>query len=1693
MMKKILLPLLLVMSLAASAQWNNGWIDHSKTYYRFQLAKDSLVRIPQSVLSSAGLGAVNADHYQLWRNGEQVRIYTSVTGAPLPAAGYIEFWGLMNDGKTDKALYRNADFQLADKYSLENDTASYFLTVNTSGGNLRYDDAVNGTPASPTPDPFFMRKVDIYYKTQINRGLGYDAGEYVYSSAYDQGEGWSGPNITSAGALTQEFRDLNVYTAGPANSVSVWANIAGNAPNIRNARVRIQALTVHDAPLPGFSYVRVNVNNLPLTTLNNPASAYMFVENSSANVNDRITVPCMGFTYPATFNFNNNKNFYFELAASASGNHLLIDNFNFGSTAPALYDLTSGKRYTGDISSVPGKVKFGLPATTTALRKFMLVSQQTDNILQVNSLSQKQFTNFASAAEQGDYMIISHNALFNDGNGNNYVDQYRQYRASANGGSFNAKVYEINEINDQFGYGIRRHPDALRNFILYADQQFTVKPKYVFILGRGVAYSDYRALGYENDPRLQQMDFVQTFGWPPSDVLLACPPGTVSPVVPTGRLSAINGTEVNNYLQKMIEYETAQRTQSCNIGDQAWMKNIMHVVGGKDSSENILFRQYMQTYENIAEDTLFGGNVETFTKTTNSTIQEANSQRILQLFNEGLSVIGYFGHSSATTFEFNLSSPQNYNNAGKYPFFNASGCNAGNYYTFDPSRVTNGNLSLSEKYVLANQRGSIGFLADTHFGVPPFLDFYNRGLYTAFSRTMYGNSVGNQIKKVVNDLYSPGIDFLNRVHIEEIALHGDPALKINNFNKPDYVVEDQLVKISPNIISVADQNFNIKVKMMNIGRGSSDSIKVSVKRRLPNNSLVVLYDSLVPAIDYMDSINFNIQIQPTQDKGLNQLLVSLDYTGRVNELCETNNNLVKDFYIFEDELRPSYPYNFSIVNQQNISYIANTANPLSENRQYVMEIDTTELFNSAFKKSYTNSGAGGVIEFRPTNLSFTDSTVYYWRVATVPSGSQSYIWNGHSFIYLQNGGPGFNQSHYYQKQKSYYDDGILLGDDRKLKFTAANNELSISTGNYPPNDAQFTFVNMGIYRISNWGNQFNTLQFVVFDGVTGAVRKNQSIAGVGLYGSNNPGSRVNQFEFPFATPEQRKKAMNFLKAMPQNSIIIMYNLILNGSANQFAPAWAGDATYFGSTDSSLYHYVKSYGFTQLDQFDSNKPFIFKFIKENPAAVHQQVGQNSTQVLTTSIPITLTRTEGVIVSPVFGPATTWTQFHWGGYPKEMVNRDSVRFKIIGINNTGSETQLMVLDSTNKHVDISSISATQYPYLKLRMDNYDSLKGTPYELDYWRLNYVPVPEGAIATNLLYSMTDTVEQGEAVSFAVAFKNIGQVAFRDSIKVELKVTDANNANQTFYVPKLKALQPGDTAIIRAVLDTRTLSGLNTLVLDVNPGNDQPEQQHTNNVLFADLYVSADKFNPLLDVTFDAVHILNRDIVSSRPNILIKLKDESRFLALKDTSLIKLQVRYPDGTLHNYHFNGDTMRFIPADLSAGENTASIEFRPWFPDDGEYELIVSGKDVNGNTAGYLNYSVVFNVINKSSISNLLNYPNPFTSSTAFVFTITGNEVPQNMRIQILTVTGKVVREITKEELGPLHVGDNITEFKWDGTDMYGQKLANGVYLYRVITNLNGKKMDKYDGRNSNGELISEGVNGTDKYFNKGYGKMYLMR
>lgn len=1688
-MKKILMPIFLLITSVASAQLNNSWIDYSKTYYKFKIGKDTLTRIYGSTLAGVGLGNVQASDFQLWRNGEEVRIYTS-TNTVLGTNDYIEFWGQMNDGKPDKQLYHNPDFQLNDKYSFETDTVAYFLTVNPGGANLRYIDAPNPDPGSRVADAYFMRSVDLYYRTRQNRGYAQVLSEYIYSSAYDQGEGWTSKDVAPCCDLVYEFGGLNVYTSGPANSLSIRVNVAGNAPNLnRDIRIRAYSNEIYRDALPLFSYKRIRLNNLPLSLMASVNHFPVYVGSNSVP-NDRFVVPMMGITYPARFIFNNLKNFLFNLQPSSTGNYLDIGSFNYGSVAPVLYDMTGGYRYVADIST-PGRVRFVLPPSNLPDRQMILVNQENNYPCTITSLTPKNFVDYSQSSFQGDFLIISHPSLYNDGSGNNYVEQYRQYRTSLQGGSFDAKVYDINELTDQFGFGIKGHPGSIRDFIRLASASFTPSPKYVFLIGRGMNYVELR--NNEANPLSEKLDLVPTFGWPASDILLASLPSTVNPIVPIGRLSVINGTEIAHYLSKVEEYEQKQQNPSPLIAETGWMKNVLHVAGGKDTSENDIFKGYMNNYKTIVEDTLFGGRVETFTKTSAGAVQQENNQRIHNLFETGLGFIGYFGHSSANTFEFNLSDPQVYNNAGKYPFFNVSGCSAANFYVFDPTRM-GGNLTISESYVLAPNRGSIGFLADTHFGIPPFLNFYNVAFYHAFSRDLYGHAVGNQIKRVIETLggNNPGLDFFHRIHLEEINLHGDPAIKISNFEKPDFVIEEQLVKVSPSIISVVDNNFDLRITMLNIGRATNDSFRIKVIRQLPNDTIRVLFNEKVAGMNYSDSLHFIVPINPLIDKGLNRITVVLDEDDEVEELFETNNSITKEFYIFEDELNPISPVNFSIVTQSNFSYWASTANPLGDVRQYTMELDTTELFNSPFKKVYNSSGVGGLIQFAPTDVTYTDNTVYYWRVSVVPNPGEQVIWNSYSFIYLPNETSGFNQSHYYQHQKSAIR-GITLSTDRKFYFDRTERILTIRTGLHPYYTYDKINVNMDFGQLDLYGCTLNSMQFYVFDSSSLTPWRNGvNPPGQGMYGSNsvcpnsatpNDPSRI-FFEFPYNSAVYRKAAMDFLDLIPNGKYVAITNLGNKLNNTSFIQQWMNDTLVLGSGQ-SLYHKLKSVGFTEIDSFYHNLPFLYFFQKGVPSYPATQVmGPFDSSHIDQSFALFSNATTGTIESPAFGPALSWDALHWRGRSVDAdPTHDTTRIEVWGVKTNGDRDLLTTVFQAQDTV-VDFIDAGTYPFVKLKMVAKDDSSVTPYQLDYWRLSGNVVPEGAVAPNIHFQMADTIAQGEPIAFSLAFKNISQTAFGNLIKTKVIITDRNNQSHTYYIPPRKALIAGDTLLATYSIESRDFPGMNTLFIEFNPDNDQPEQNHFNNILYKEFFVTEDRTNPLLDVTFDGVHILNRDIVSAKPNILIKLRDENRFLALRDTSLLSVYVRFPDEpTPRRYYFN-DTMRFIPASVNPGNNnTASIEFNPYFLADGEYELIVSGKDVVGNAAGNLEHRVMFTVINKAMFSNLLNYPNPFTTSTAFVFTITGSEVPQNIRIQILTITGKVVREITKGELGPIHIGRNITEYKWDGTDMYGQRLANGVYLYRVLTNLNGKRLDKYRAPYEN----------TDKYFNKGYGKMYLMR
>jgi hypothetical protein len=202
-----------------------------------------------------------------------------------------------------------------------------------------------------------------------------------------------------------------------------------------------------------------------------------------------------------------------------------------------------------------------------------------------------------------------------------------------------------------------------------------------------------------------------------------------------------------------------------------------------------------------------------------------------------------------------------------------------------------------------------------------------------------------------------------------------------------------------------------------------------------------------------------------------------------------------------------------------------------------------------------------------------------------------------------------------------------------------------------------------------------------------------------------------------------------------------------------------------------------------------------------------------------------------------------------------------------------------------------------------------------------------------------------------------------------------------------------------------------------------------------------------------------------------------------EDTALFRVYLKAPLSSefrqIFFRHDGQDQMIFYPA--SGKHNSCRILFPADLTgNDGTYVLRIEATDKSMGISGAIQYQISFKVIGRSSITEVLNWPNPFSTRTHFVFTMTGYEAPSDFRIQIMTISGKVIRELTSQELGSIHPGRNITAGYWDGTDEFGDRVANGIYLYRVIATLRGQSIEKTNSP-------------ADPYFHDGWGKMYLMR
>jgi hypothetical protein len=146
-----------------------------------------------------------------------------------------------------------------------------------------------------------------------------------------------------------------------------------------------------------------------------------------------------------------------------------------------------------------------------------------------------------------------------------------------------------------------------------------------------------------------------------------------------------------------------------------------------------------------------------------------------------------------------------------------------------------------------------------------------------------------------------------------------------------------------------------------------------------------------------------------------------------------------------------------------------------------------------------------------------------------------------------------------------------------------------------------------------------------------------------------------------------------------------------------------------------------------------------------------------------------------------------------------------------------------------------------------------------------------------------------------------------------------------------------------------------------------------------------------------------------------------------------------------NDDYTRGRVRFPFRDLAPGIHT--ILFKAW--------------DVYNNL---VTAEIQFNAVCSDEglrLERVLNYPNPFVSYTEFWFNHNRPFEPLDVQVQILTVTGKVVKTINQQVITD---GFLCREITWDGRDDFGDKIGKGVYVYKltVRSSLTGNKAEKYE-------------------------------
>jgi hypothetical protein len=1658
-------------------QVGSEWIVPSQQYCKIHVWKDGFYAIPLSSINQSGVDVSDIDKIQVWRRGVEQSV--------LIQNDSLIFFGKRNDGTLDSILYVPGA-QPHKYFNTHSDTSVYFVTKGSMNGKrietiLPPNNSVNLTILNS----IYLNVTSVFY---------YQGPIYsieTRKSDYDFGEGFFGSGVNKLNSSP----GLNSYTIPISNAVNnndfatLECQVVGFNRALHEVRYFIGNPSSPDFTVtlpPFFGNIHASASiNIPSSYLVGKNSVTFSIQTfGNGNGVDIVGPSYMKLSYPKSPVLTLDTIQYFKVY-NPNNYQVIFSNTN-SNLSYYSFDENNINKISTTYLTTEQILNFDNNVKTILVHNGVYLSTYKINTANLNIP-----TNTAN------FIIIHGDALESSSL------EYAKYRNTISGGSYDTLRLSTSKIMDVFSYG-EFTPVGIKRFFDYIRQHS--EDKYVLILGKGVNMSSFVFSSgrkfyrlnpefYYNhpDPNNRYYNMVPTYGSPGSDLMYSIDSENKFRI-PTGRVTAKTNEEVIAYLNKVKEHEALGQ-------DLLWRKNLLHLSGGKSAQEILLYKSYVDEYKQYAESDWFGGKViQTLVKNLqNGAVDDQLKFSISDILNDGVGHMCFFGHSSSQTIDVDIGFVSNplygYNNKGKYPFFIVNGCSSADIFDY---------FSFSEDWILTPDKGAINILGHSDIGYSFNLyDYSRRFYYERFSTKENLTLPIGLVHKFLVDSLLRGIpyDVVRVSHAQQMVLSGDPAIRTYPVSLPDYAIYGDADNRSPkaylksyngNVITAKD-SFQIVLPVFNYGSTDTKPVEISI-RRFVSNQLVESYTLPINKVRYLDTFYLKVPVSLKNVQGINRFEIKVDPLDSLNEISENNNLAILNYFVPFSSVLCVYPYNYSIVNQQPITLIAQASNSTQINsRDFYFEIDTSKQFNSPAFKSQIVSGStlARWNTFLLTDLFPSDSIVYFWRVRfnDIATGEDT-LWDNHSFIYIKNSSTGWAQS-----VNNQFNENSLSGLSIQNDWSYITNSINLSmkaVGSLTGDKAQQSeLVLNNIPLLTN--NIYNNctgpggLLLLVLDKNTLQPKiVNPNAEGWRYCGQNFDTRAIGYFPYPNLsqtnTPSVRGiDAIGFMNAVNQVSngdyVIVMSN------GNSWANNWIG-AQSNPSYPSLKDFFTDSLKSTKVQLIENGDPYILIHQKGSATNVYEDFvdanGAENVPLLHSRV-LVGTTTSGFVTTPLIGPTIDWKKLY---VSIDSTLNDNPKIQLIRFNMQGIEIDTIAIPIVDS-LDLTSgyLTNSTHGYCKLLFSTTDTTTFKPASIDKWLITYNPSPEGILDPSYhpisMYQNQQKIE-GDTLFISYTFENISFVNFTSPIKVVFETRNTSLGKIVLDTVTLSSLPAGNKISYTYKLSTKGLQGTNSLTAFFNP-RFQLENIYTNNSIQTFFTVERDKINPTMDVAFDGIKIFDGDIVSPTPIILITLRDNNKNLLMNDPTSLEVLLQYPGQTVP-VQINSTHPFVLSWRLdNAISNTFVAELKPTTPlPDGNYILYINGQDASGNKSGTNKYAIRFTVVNKPMVSNFYPYPNPFSSSTRFVFTLTGSKVPDNIKIQIMTVSGKVVREITKEELGFIRIGNNISEYAWDGTDEFGDRLANGVYLYRVIIQ---------DSLVSLEHLSTSG----DKAFHKDFGKLYILR